>query len=101
MSWDPMECSWQDFSSRLKATWVELTEEDLAVIRGKLDLLAGEVQEHSSHIMEREKRHRDGVESPLRNGPATAAMYFTAVGHRLRNRDRALRAISTIEGPRT
>ncbi len=50
MSWDPAECDWEEFSRRLKANWAELTEEDLKVIRAKLDKLARLVLEHDVRV---------------------------------------------------
>jgi len=50
MSWDPAECDWEEFSRRLRANWAELTEEDLKVIRAKLDKLARLVLEHEVRV---------------------------------------------------
>lgn len=50
MSWDPEECNWEEFSRRLRANWVELTEEDLKAMRAKLDKLARLVLEHDVRV---------------------------------------------------
>ncbi len=50
MSWDPEECTWEEFSRRLKAKWAELNEDDLKVIRAKLDKLAMLVLEHDIRV---------------------------------------------------
>ena len=50
MSWDPKECNWEEFSRRLRANWAELTEDDLKMIRAKLDKLARLVLEHEVRV---------------------------------------------------
>ena len=45
MNWERIEGSWKQFKGVAKLQWGRLTEDQLEVISGKRDLLAGKVQE--------------------------------------------------------
>lgn len=45
MNWDRIEGSWKQFKGKLKQQWGKLTDDQLDVILGKRDVLAGRIQE--------------------------------------------------------
>ena len=45
MNWDRIEGSWQQLSGQLKEEWGKLTDDDIAVVNGRRDQLAGKLQE--------------------------------------------------------
>lgn len=45
MNWDTVEGNWKQFSGKVKEKWGKLTDDDLTIIKGKRDQLAGKIQE--------------------------------------------------------
>ena len=45
MNWDRIEGNWKQFKGNAKQQWGKLTDDNLDVIAGKRDLLAGKIQE--------------------------------------------------------
>lgn len=45
MNWDRVEGNWKQLKGSVKETWGKLTDDDLDVIAGKRDKLAGRIQE--------------------------------------------------------
>ncbi len=45
MNWERIEGNWQQFKSTAQEHWGKLTDDQLYVIAGKRDLLAGRIQE--------------------------------------------------------
>lgn len=45
MNWDPIEGQWKQSLGSVKERWGKLTDDDLAVMNGKKDQLAGKIQE--------------------------------------------------------
>lgn len=45
MNWDQIQGNWKQFKGTAKQQWGKLTDDQLDVIAGKRDLLAGKVQE--------------------------------------------------------
>ncbi|MEZ6137575.1 MAG: CsbD family protein [Pirellulaceae bacterium] len=45
MNWEKIEGNWKQFAGQAKQQWGKLTDDDLAVIDGKRDELAGRIQE--------------------------------------------------------
>ncbi len=45
MNWDQIKCNWKQVSDKIKLTWRTLSEDDLAAIAGKRDLLPGMLQQ--------------------------------------------------------
>ena len=45
MNWDRIEGNWKQFTGYAKEQWGRLTEDDLDVVAGKRDQLAGRIQE--------------------------------------------------------
>lgn len=44
MNWDQIEGNWKEFSGGIKERWGKLTDDELTVIGGKRDKLAGILQ---------------------------------------------------------
>ena len=45
MNWDRIEGNWKQFRGSARRQWGKLTDDQLDVISGKRDLLAGKIQE--------------------------------------------------------
>lgn len=45
MNWDRIEGNWKQFRGSARQQWGKLTDDQLDVISGKRDLLAGKIQE--------------------------------------------------------
>jgi uncharacterized protein YjbJ (UPF0337 family) len=45
MNWDRIEGNWKQFKGNVKAQWGKLTDDQLDVIAGKRENLAGKIQE--------------------------------------------------------
>ena len=45
MNWDRVEGNWKQFKGKAKQQWGNLTNDDLDVVEGKRDQLAGKLQE--------------------------------------------------------
>ena len=45
MNWDRIEGNWKQFKGNAKQQWGKLTDDQLDVIAGKRDMLAGNIQE--------------------------------------------------------
>lgn len=46
MNWDTIEGNWKQFKGKVKAQWGKLTDDQLDVVGGKRDELAGKIQEN-------------------------------------------------------
>ena len=45
MNWDRIEGNWTQVTGKAKMQWGKLTDDDLDVIAGRRDMLAGKIQE--------------------------------------------------------
>ncbi|MDT8384345.1 MAG: CsbD family protein [Gammaproteobacteria bacterium] len=45
MNWDMVQGNWKQFKGKVKSQWGKLTDDELDVINGKRDQLAGKIQE--------------------------------------------------------
>ena len=45
MNWDRIEGNWNEFKGKIQKKWGKLTEDDLAVVQGKREELAGRLQQ--------------------------------------------------------
>lgn len=45
MNWDRIEGSWKQLAGHAKAQWGDLTDDDLVVVAGRREQLAGKLQE--------------------------------------------------------
>jgi uncharacterized protein YjbJ (UPF0337 family) len=46
MNWAQIEGRWKRLSGQAKSEWAKLTDDDLTLIAGKREQLAGKLQEH-------------------------------------------------------
>ncbi|MCC7200377.1 MAG: CsbD family protein [Gammaproteobacteria bacterium] len=46
MNWDQIQGNWKQAAGKAKEQWGKLTDDDLDVIAGRRDQLAGKIQEH-------------------------------------------------------
>ena len=53
MNWDQIQGNWKQFTGQVKAKWGKLTDDDMTVIAGKRDELAGILQERYGYAKER------------------------------------------------
>ena len=59
MNWDQIEGQWKQYKGKAKAQWGKLTEDDLDVIDGRREQLAGKIQERYGYEKERAEREAD------------------------------------------
>lgn len=59
MNWDQIEGQWKQYKGKAKAQWGKLTDDDLDVINGRRDQLAGKIQERYGYEKERAEREAD------------------------------------------
>lgn len=45
MNWDRIEGNWKQLAGQVKAQWGKLTDDDIDVVAGRRDHLAGKLQE--------------------------------------------------------
>ena len=45
MNWDRIEGNWKQITGKVKSQWGKLTDDDLEVVAGRRDQLAGRIQE--------------------------------------------------------
>jgi uncharacterized protein YjbJ (UPF0337 family) len=45
MNWDRIEGNWKQVTGRAKVQWGKLTDDDLDVVAGRRELMAGKIQE--------------------------------------------------------
>ena len=45
MNWDRIQGNWTQLTGKVKAEWGKLTDDDLTVVAGRRDQLAGKIQE--------------------------------------------------------
>jgi uncharacterized protein YjbJ (UPF0337 family) len=59
MNWDEVKGDWKQLSGKVKAQWAKLTDDDLALVNGKREELAGKLQKHYGHTKEEAEKHID------------------------------------------
>lgn len=56
MNWDQVEGNWKEMKGKARASWGELTDDELTQIGGKKDQLVGKLQQ--KYGLEREEAER-------------------------------------------
>ncbi|WP_404473443.1 CsbD family protein [Vreelandella venusta] len=56
MNWDQIEGNWKEMKGKARASWGELTDDELTQIGGKKDQLVGKLQQ--KYGLEREEAER-------------------------------------------
>lgn len=59
MNWDRIEGNWKQLKGRIKEKWGELTDDKEALFAGRMDQLAGVVQEHVGRRLEKAEKEAD------------------------------------------
>ena len=59
MNWDRIEGNWKEFSGKIQKQWGKLTDNDLAVVQGKRDELAGRLQQRYGFAKEQAEKEID------------------------------------------
>jgi uncharacterized protein YjbJ (UPF0337 family) len=59
MNWDTIEGQWKQFRGKVREQWGKLTDDDLDVVAGKRDQLAGVIQRKYGVAKEEAERQVD------------------------------------------
>lgn len=59
MNWDQLQGNWLQFRGKVKEKWGKLTDDDLDVINGKRDQLAGRLQARYGYAKEQAEKEAD------------------------------------------
>lgn len=59
MNWDIIEGKWNQLKGKAKMKWGDLTDDDLDIVAGKKDALAGRIQERYGKSKEEAEREVD------------------------------------------
>jgi uncharacterized protein YjbJ (UPF0337 family) len=59
MNWDQIKGNWKQFQGQVKQKWGKLTDDDLKVIEGKRDQLAGLLQKRYGYEKEQAEKELD------------------------------------------
>lgn len=59
MNWEHIEGNWKQFTGQVKTQWGKLTDDDMTVIAGKRDQLAGKLQERYGYAKDRVEKEVD------------------------------------------
>ncbi len=63
MNWDQIQGKWLEYKGKAKQRWGKLTDQDLTVIDGKRDVLAGKILERTGATKERIEKEIVAFES--------------------------------------
>jgi uncharacterized protein YjbJ (UPF0337 family) len=66
MNWDQISGNWKQFTGKIKEKWGKLTDDDLTVIAGKRDQLAGVLQQRYGFEKERVETELDEFTNALK-----------------------------------
>lgn len=69
MNWDRIQGNWKQLTGQIRAKWGKLTDDDLTVIAGKKDVLAGKLQERYGYEKDKAEQELDGFLSSLDSTP--------------------------------
>lgn len=59
MNWDHVEGNWKQFKGAVRERWGKLTDNDLDVVAGKREQLAGTLQKHYGYAKETAEKEID------------------------------------------
>ncbi|WP_164103581.1 CsbD family protein [Candidatus Laterigemmans baculatus] len=59
MNWDQVKGNWKQIQGKAKTKWGKLTDDDLMVVEGNRDQLAGKIQERYGYEKDRAEREAD------------------------------------------
>lgn len=59
MNWDQIQGDWKQLTGKVKEKWGKLTDDDLTIVAGKRDQLAGILQKRYGYAKERVEKELD------------------------------------------
>lgn len=59
MNWEQLEGNWKQFTGQVKSKWGKLTDDDMTVIAGKRDQLAGKLQQRYGYAKDQVEKEVD------------------------------------------
>lgn len=59
MNWDQVEGKWTEYKGKARQTWGDLTDDDLAEVKGNREELAGKIQHRYGKSKEEAEREVD------------------------------------------
>jgi len=59
MNWDQVAGKWMQFKGQVKQKWGKLTDDDIEVIAGKRDQMAGKLQERYGYAKDQAEKELD------------------------------------------
>ncbi|MDO8294840.1 MAG: CsbD family protein [Caulobacter sp.] len=66
--WDRIEGSWKEMTGKVKEQWGKLTDDDLTVVAGKRDQLAGKIQERYGYAKDKAEHEISAFERRMQEG---------------------------------
>ena len=63
--WDRIEGSWKEMTGKVKEQWGKLTDDDLTVVAGKRDQLAGKIQERYGYAHDKAEHEISAFEKRI------------------------------------
>ncbi len=73
MNWDQIAGNWKQFTGNVKEKWGKLTDNDLTVVAGKRDQLAGLLQQKYGYAKEVAEQEVDDFIKAIRSDPPNDA----------------------------
>jgi len=67
MNWDQISGNWKQFKGSVKERWGKLTDDDLTVVAGKKDKLAGLLQQRYGYAKDQAERELDEFSNSLKS----------------------------------
>ncbi len=64
--WDRIEGSWKEMTGKVKEQWGKLTDDDLTVVAGKRDQLAGKIQERYGYAKDKADQEISAFETRMK-----------------------------------
>jgi uncharacterized protein YjbJ (UPF0337 family) len=59
MNWDRIEGNWKEFKGKVQKKWGKLTDDDLSVVQGKREELAGRLQQRYGFAKDQAEKEID------------------------------------------
>lgn len=71
MNWDTVEGNWNQWKGRLKEKWGDLTDDDIQMLDGRKDQIAGKLQERYGMARDQAERELDNWANDYRDRDRT------------------------------
>jgi uncharacterized protein YjbJ (UPF0337 family) len=69
MNWDQIQGNWKQLTGKVKEKWGKLTDDDLTVVAGKRDQLAGILQKKYGYAKDRAEKELEDFSKTLNTNP--------------------------------